>query len=101
MSFESDSVALFLVLCGPASTEAGQSKIRRAFLVQVLDEAAITLNKNSVPGDKSAVVPGGVRIGSPALTTRGFVEDDFRRVADFIDRCASLHSLRNSASPIR
>lgn len=49
--------------------------------------AAITLNKNSVPGDKSAVVPGGVRIGSPALTTRGFVERDFVRVADFLDRC--------------
>ncbi len=53
---------------------------------QVLDLASITLNKNSVPGDKSAVVPGGVRIGSPALTTRGFTEPDFRRVADFIDR---------------
>ncbi len=38
----------------------------------VLDEVSITLNKNSVPGDKSAVVPGGIRIGTPALTTRGF-----------------------------
>ena len=57
----------------------------------MLDLAAITLNKNSVPGDKSAVVPGGVRIGSPALTTRGFVQSDFHRVADFLDRCASLN----------
>lgn len=54
--------------------------------VQVLDLAAITLNKNSVPGDKSAVVPGGVRIGSPALTTRGFKEADFERIADLLDR---------------
>ena len=38
------------------------------------DLAHITLNKNSVAGDKSALVPGGVRIGTPALTTRGFVE---------------------------
>ena len=47
----------------------------------------VTLNKNSVPGDKSAMVPGGVRIGSPAMTTRGMVESDFVKVADFIDRC--------------
>ena len=48
----------------------------------------VTLNKNSVPGDKSAMVPGGVRIGSPAMTTRGMVESDFVKVADLIDRCA-------------
>lgn len=52
----------------------------------VLDLVSITLNKNSVPGDQSAVVPGGIRVGTPALTTRGFKEDDFRKVADFIDR---------------
>ena len=55
----------------------------------VLDLASITLNKNSVPGDTSAIVPGGIRIGTPALTTRGFQEADFVRVADFIDRWAS------------
>merc|ERR1712078_671283 len=52
----------------------------------VLDLASITLNKNSVPGDKSAIVPGGIRIGTPALTTRGFKEEDFVKVADLIDR---------------
>lgn len=52
----------------------------------MLDEVSITLNKNSVPGDKSAVVPGGIRIGTPALTTRGFKEADFVQVADFIHR---------------
>lgn len=57
---------------------------------QLLDEVHITLNKNSVPGDKSAMVPGGVRIGTPALTTRGMREADFVRVANFIDRCASF-----------
>ena len=54
------------------------------------DEVHITLNKNSVHGDKSAFSPGGVRIGSPALTTRGFDEDDFRKVADFLDRAVKL-----------
>jgi hypothetical protein len=54
--------------------------------LQVLDLVSITLNKNSVPGDQSAVVPGGIRIGTPALTTRGFREADFLRVADFLHR---------------
>jgi len=56
----------------------------------VLDEVSITLNKNSVPGDKSAIVPGGIRIGTPALTTRGFKEADFVAVADFIHRAVAL-----------
>ncbi|XP_057524706.1 serine hydroxymethyltransferase 3, chloroplastic [Amaranthus tricolor] len=51
---------------------------------KILDMASITLNKNSVPGDKSALVPGGIRIGSPAMTTRGFKETEFVATADFI-----------------
>lgn len=52
----------------------------------VLDLAHITLNKNSVAGDKSALNPGGIRIGTPALTTRGFKEADFVKVADLIHK---------------
>ena len=44
----------------------------------VCNAVQITLNKNSVPGDKSALVPGGMRLGTPAMTTRGLKEDDFR-----------------------
>uniref|UniRef100_A0A7N2N7E0 Serine hydroxymethyltransferase-like domain-containing protein n=1 Tax=Quercus lobata TaxID=97700 RepID=A0A7N2N7E0_QUELO len=51
---------------------------------KILDLASITLNKKSVPGDKSALVPGGIRIGSPAMTTRGFTEKEFVPTADFI-----------------
>ncbi|KAG2249882.1 hypothetical protein Bca52824_089510 [Brassica carinata] len=51
---------------------------------KILDMASITLNKNSVPGDKSALVPGGIRIGTPAMTTRGLREKDFVVVADLI-----------------
>jgi glycine hydroxymethyltransferase len=54
------------------------------------DEVHITLNKNSVFGDRSAISPGGVRIGTPALTTRGFVEKDFVVVADFLDQACKL-----------
>lgn len=48
------------------------------------DAICITLNKNCVPGDRSAITPGGVRIGTPALTTRGFTEADFEQVATFL-----------------
>lgn len=45
----------------------------------------IALNKNSIPGDKSALVPGGVRIGAPAMTTRGMGESDFVKIVEYID----------------
>merc|ERR1712228_466745 len=53
---------------------------------RVLEMSNIALNKNSVPGDVSALRPGGVRIGSPAMTSRGFTETEFKTVAKFIDR---------------
>ncbi|KAL2517846.1 Serine hydroxymethyltransferase 3 [Abeliophyllum distichum] len=58
---------------------------------KIIDMASITLNKNSVPGDKSALMPGGILIGSsPAMTIRGFGEDEFVSVADFYSRgCAN------------
>lgn len=52
----------------------------------LFDKCSITLNMNAVHGDKSAMTPGGVRLGTPALTTRGMLETDFRKVADFLYR---------------
>lgn len=52
----------------------------------ICDYAHITLNKNSICGDKSAFTPGGVRIGTPALTARGFKEEEFVQVAKFLHR---------------
>jgi len=53
---------------------------------EALDEANITLNKNMVPYDtESPFVTSGIRIGSPAMTTRGFGEDEFKQVARLID----------------
>jgi len=46
----------------------------------ICDMVDISLNKNSVVGDKSAFNPGGVRIGTPALTTRGLKENEFQRL---------------------
>jgi glycine hydroxymethyltransferase len=52
-----------------------------------LEEAGITANKNMVPfDDKSPFVTSGLRLGTPAMTTRGFGPDEFARVADLIDR---------------
>jgi glycine hydroxymethyltransferase len=53
---------------------------------RVLELAHIALNKNTVPGDVSAFVPGGIRMGSPAMTSRGLVEKDFAQVGDFVHR---------------
>jgi glycine hydroxymethyltransferase len=54
---------------------------------ETLDTAHITLNKNSVPfDDKSPFVTSGIRIGVPAITTRGFVESDMAFIADNIDK---------------
>jgi glycine hydroxymethyltransferase len=50
----------------------------------------ITLNKNTVPGDKSALTPGGVRIGTCAMTTRGCMEDDFKAIGEFVHRAISI-----------
>ena len=55
---------------------------------RVMELAHIAANKNTVPGDTSALVPGGLRMGSPALTSRGFTEQDFDQVAEFVSRCA-------------
>lgn len=54
---------------------------------QVLGKADITLNKNMVPfDDKSAFVTSGIRVGVPAITTRGMKEEHMDKVVDFIDR---------------
>ena len=53
---------------------------------QLLDRAGITVNKNTIPGDpQSPFVTSGIRLGTPALTSRGFMEPEMGRVAELID----------------
>ncbi|CAI5760459.1 unnamed protein product [Candida verbasci] len=56
----------------------------------VLERISIAANKNTVPGDKSALFPSGLRVGTPAMTTRGFGFEEFEKVAEYFDNAVEL-----------
>jgi len=57
---------------------------------KVCEAVSISLNRNAVHGDASALAPGGVRIGTPAMTTRGCSTEHFKQVGSFLDRCLQI-----------
>ncbi|UYV62728.1 SHMT2 [Cordylochernes scorpioides] len=59
----------------------------------VMNLCSLTANKNTCPGDVSALVPGGVRLGVPALTSRNFKEKDFEKVVELIDEALGIAAL--------
>jgi len=59
-------------------------------LEKTCERAGITINKNTVIGDTSAATPSGVRLGTPALTSRGFKEEDMKKVAEFLDEAVKI-----------
>ncbi|MDR2402390.1 MAG: serine hydroxymethyltransferase [Cytophagales bacterium] len=73
-----------------------------------LDKVGIAVNKNMIPfDDRSAFTTSGIRIGTPAITTRGFKEDDCTKVFDFIDEAIKhyqddeyLRKMRNNLAAI-
>ncbi|CAI4220027.1 unnamed protein product [Parascedosporium putredinis] len=67
-----------------------QHSLDGARVEAVLERINIACNKNSIPGDKSALTPCGLRIGTPAMTSRGFNQADFERVAEYIDQSVKL-----------
>ena len=62
-------------------------KLTGKALEYALNEAGLTVNKNAVPFDtEKPTITSGVRIGTPAVTTRGFREPEMKRIAEWIDR---------------
>jgi glycine hydroxymethyltransferase len=62
---------------------------------EILDQAAITVNKNTIPFDTESVFKGGgIRIGTPAVTTRGMKEEAMMEIGDLLD-----HALRSKGDP--
>ena len=87
---------LMLVDLRPAGINGAQAQV-------ALDEAGITVNKNAIPFDTgSPMKPSGIRVGTPAVTTRGMKAADVEKVADFMhealrkhDDAAALEKLRS------
>ncbi len=67
-------------------------KLDGARIETILNEIDMYINKNTVPGDKSALIPSGIRIGSPAMTTRGCLEKDFVQIMNFLNRGTEIAS---------
>ena len=64
---------------------------------ECLDHAGITINKNSIPFDTAPPIrPSGIRVGTPAVTSRGMKEAEMKRIADFI-----LQALTHRANPAK
>ncbi len=66
---------------------SGKTKLTGKAAEVILDKIHITVNKNSIPNDlESPMVTSGIRIGSPAMTSRGFKKEEFKEVAQIISK---------------
>jgi glycine hydroxymethyltransferase len=65
-------------------------KITGSKFEKLAEMCDVSVNKNTVSTDKSALSPSGIRLGTPALTSRGFTKDDFRFVADILKQICEL-----------
>lgn len=66
-------------ITGPDGTALSGDQAAR-----ILDLAGIVVNRNTIPGDKNSLDPSGIRIGTPALTTRGMGTDEMRRIGEWM-----------------
>ncbi|KAF7803618.1 serine hydroxymethyltransferase 7 [Senna tora] len=63
------------------------------FYEKICEMCHITLNKIAISGDNGTITPGGVRIGTPAMTSRGCLETDFETMAEFLLRAAQIANI--------
>ena len=76
--------------------------ITGAHAEKILETVGITLNKNAIPFDQERpAVTSGIRIGSPAMTSRGFKEEEFKLVARFIDEALRNYEDEDKLASIR
>jgi glycine hydroxymethyltransferase len=93
----SDGTDNHLMLVDLTNRDISGKKAERA-----LETAGITVNKNMVPFDKrSPFVTSGIRIGTPAMTTRGMKEDEMKHIADWIDKSIKNFENEEVLSSIR
>ncbi len=73
-----------------------------AIAEHALDAAGITVNKNMIPDDpRPPMDPSGIRLGTPALTTRGMNEDDMKKIAAWIDRAITHYTDADALAAIK
>ena len=69
---------------------------------EALDYAGITVNKNAIPFDpEKPFIASGIRIGTPAVTTRGLKEKEMAKIAAWIDRAITYHQNPKELAKIR
>jgi glycine hydroxymethyltransferase len=82
---QTDGTENHLILWDARSTGISGGKLEK-----LLEMCGISSNKNAVVGDTSAISPGGIRFGTPAMTTRGMVESDMVLIAALVNRVTLL-----------
>ena len=81
---------------------AKAAELTGAEVEKALEAAGIISNKNGIPNDpRPPAVTSGLRLGTPAVTTRGLMEKDMTTVADFIDRAVSVRTNPSGLAKIR